>query len=81
MLQLCRSDITRGQAGFCTGYVLGVWNEWDVGPNNVWRLCPPRDFEYEDMLRIVVRYFEEVQPEDTRPAVKRALFKAWGCKE
>ena len=53
MLKLCQSDIARGQAGFCTGYVLGTIDQaaFEFG------ICFPNNIEYEDMLRAVVRRF------------------------
>jgi hypothetical protein len=78
MLQLCRSDIARGQAGFCTGYVLGTIDQAAL------EFCFPNNIEYEDMLRAVVRRFEEgsgwMQPGDTPLQVKFALQNAWPCK-
>ena len=81
MLRLCRSDIARGEAGFCTGYVLGTTDQAasEVG------ICFPNGIEYEDMLRAVVRRFEEgsgwMKPGDTPLQVKVALKNAWPCKK
>ena len=81
MLNLCRSDIARGQAGFCTGYVLGNIDQ----AGSEFGICSPSDVEYEDMLRVVVRRFEEgsgwMQPGDTPLQVKVALKNAWPCKK
>jgi hypothetical protein len=82
MLQLCRSDIARGQAGFCTGYVLGIM---DHAASLNLEICPPNNFQYEDMLRAVVRRFEEgsgwMKSGDTPLQVKVALKNAWPCKK
>jgi Rap1a immunity proteins len=55
MLKLCRSDIERGQAGFCTGYILGTIDQ----AASEFGICVPNNVEYEDVLRAVVRRFEE----------------------
>jgi Rap1a immunity proteins len=82
MLQLCRSDIARGQAGFCTGYVLGTIDNADTFKFGI---CFPNNIEYEDMLRAVVRRFEEgstwMKSGDTPLQVKVALKNAWPCKQ
>ena len=82
MLKLCQSDIARGQAGFCTGYVLGIM---DHATYSMFEFCPPNDIEYEDMLRAVVRRFEEgsgwMKPGDTSLQVHGALKNAWPCKK
>src|SRR5262249_47004212 len=31
MLQMCKSEIARGQVGFCTGYVIAKWEELAAG--------------------------------------------------
>ena len=81
MLNLCRSDIARGQAGFCTGYVLGTIDQ----AASEFGICFPNHVEYEDMLRVVVRRFEEgsewMKSGDTPLQVKVALKNAWPCKK
>jgi hypothetical protein len=81
MLQLCRSDIARGQAGFCTGYVLGTIDQ----AASEFGICFPNNIDYENMLGAVVRRFEEgsgwMKPGDTPLQVKVALKNAWPCKK
>jgi hypothetical protein len=83
MLTMCRSDIARGQAGFCTGYVLGTLDQGSV--SSEFGICFPEGIQYEDMLRAVVRHFEEgsgwMKPGDTPLQVKFALKKAFPCKK
>jgi len=81
MLGMCKSDIARGQAGFCTEYVLGTIDQ----AASEFGICFPNNIEYEDMLRAVVRRFEEgagwMKPGDTALQVKVALKNAWPCKK
>jgi Rap1a immunity proteins len=81
MLEMCKSEIAQGQAGFCTGYVIATWEQL-AGASQV---CQPPGVEYEDMLRAVVRRFEEgsgwMRPGDTDLQVRVALKNAWPCKK
>ena len=81
MLVALRSDIARGEAGFCRGYVLGTTDQ----AASEFGICFPNGIEYEDMLRAVVRRFEEgsgwMKPGDTPLHVKVALKNAWPCKK
>jgi Rap1a immunity proteins len=81
MLQLCRSDIARGQAGFCTGYIIATWERM-AGAGEV---CTPQGIEYEDMLRAVIGRLEVLVKENIRVApslaTEVALKNAWPCKK
>jgi hypothetical protein len=77
MLEMCKSEIARGQAGFCTGYVIAT-SEQLAGAGQV---CLPHGVEYEDMLRVVVNRIETVGGSDTRPLTEFALRIAWPCKK
>ena len=77
MLGMCKSEIERGQAGFCTGYVIATWEQL-AGTNLV---CKPPSVEYEDMLRVVVKRLETADGPDTRFHTKFALRIAWPCKK
>jgi hypothetical protein len=56
MVEMCKSEIARGQAGFCTGYVIAT-EEQLAG---VGQVCLPPSVEYEDMVRAVVSRIEAV---------------------
>ena len=79
MLEMCKSEIARGQAGFCTGYVIATWEQL-AGAGQV---CTPQGVEYEDMLRVVVNRIETgtVGKSDTRFMTESALRIAWPCKK
>jgi Rap1a immunity proteins len=77
MLEMCKSEIERGQAGFCTGYVIAAWEQL-AGTNQV---CSPPNVEYEDMLRVVVKRLETANELDTRFHTEFALRIAWPCKK
>ncbi len=77
MLGMCKSDIARGEAGFCTGYVIAT-QEQLAGAGAV---CIPPGLEYEDMLRAVVKRIETVGGSDTRFHTEWALRLAWPCSE
>jgi hypothetical protein len=77
MLGMCKSEIERGQAGFCTGYVIATWEQL-AGAGQV---CKPPGVEYEDMLRVVVNRIAEAGGSDTRPLIESALRIAWPCKK
>jgi hypothetical protein len=82
MLQMCKSEIARGQAGFCTGYVIATWDQMAVADQIDQRVCIPRDIEYEDMLRVVVRRLEKFPDgREVRRHTEVALRDAWPCKE
>jgi hypothetical protein len=80
MLKLCRSDIDRGQAGFCTGYVIATWEQM-AGAGEV---CTPQGIEYEEMLRALVGRLEVLAKENIRVAIslatQGALRFTWPCK-
>lgn len=80
MLEMCKSDIARGQAGFCTGYVVATWEQM-AGAGEI---CTPQGIEYEDMLRAVVSRLEVLVKENIRVAIslatKGALRLTWPCK-
>jgi hypothetical protein len=77
MLEMCKSEIARGEAGFCTGYVIATWEQL-AGTNQV---CMPQGVEYEDMLRVVVNRIETVSGSDTRFQTEFALRLKWPCKQ
>jgi hypothetical protein len=77
MLEMCKSEIASGQAGFCTGYVIAT-SEQLAGTNQI---CIPDGVEYEDMLRVVVNRIETVAGPDTRFQTEFALRIAWPCKK
>jgi hypothetical protein len=81
MLELCKSDIARGQAGFCTGYVIATWERM-AGAGEV---CTPQGIEYEGMLRAVVDRLEVLVKENIRVAISLATEGAlrlnWPCKK
>src|SRR5215470_19194166 len=77
MLGMCKSDIARGEAGFCTGYVIATWEQM-AGASEV---CTPPEVKYEDMLRAVVKRIETVGGLDTRTHTEAALRLAWPCKK
>lgn len=81
MLQMCKSEIARGQVGFCTGYVIAKWEELAAGGE----VCLPSNVEYEDMLSAVIRRFEEgsgwMKSGDTDLQVRIALRDEWPCKK
>jgi hypothetical protein len=77
MLGMCKSEIERGQAGFCTGYVIATWEQL-AGAGQV---CKPPGVEYEDMLRVVVNRIETAGGSDTRPLIESAFRFAWPCKK
>jgi Rap1a immunity proteins len=81
MLEMCKSDIARGQAGFCTGYVIATWERM-AGAGEV---CTPQGIEYEDMLRAVVDRLEVLVKENIRVAIslatEGALRLTWPCKK
>jgi len=81
MLEMCKSDIARGQAGFCTGYVIATWERM-AGAGEV---CTPEGIKYEDMLRAVVGRFEVLVKENIRVAIslatEGALRLTWPCKK
>ena len=62
MLGMCKSDIARGEAGFCTGYVIATWEQMARASE----VCTPPEVKYEDMLRAVVKRIETVGGLDTR---------------
>jgi hypothetical protein len=80
MLEMCKSDIARGQAGFCTGYVIATWEQM-AGAGEV---CTPQGIAYEDMLRAVVGRLEVLVKENIRVAIslatQGALRLTWPCK-
>jgi hypothetical protein len=78
MLGMCKDDIARGNAGFCTGYIIATWEQM-AGAGEV---CLPPGIEYEQMARAVVDRIQRV-PEirDTRNAVEGALRLTWPCKK
>lgn len=77
MLGMCKSEIERGQAGFCTGYVIATWEQLAGGG----QICKPPGVEYEDMLRVVVNRIETAGGSDTRPLIESAFRFAWPCKK
>jgi hypothetical protein len=81
MLEMCKSEIASGQAGFCTGYVIATWEQL-AGAGQV---CTLSSTEYEDMLRVVVNHIETVIGSgirsDTRSLTEFALRIAWPCKK
>jgi hypothetical protein len=77
MLEMCKSEIARGQAGFCTGYVIATWEQL-AGTGQV---CKPDGVEYEEMLGVVVNRIETIGGSDTRPLTEFALRIAWPCKK
>lgn len=81
MLEMCKSDIARGQAGFCTGYVIATWERM-TGAGEV---CIPQGIEYGSMLRAVVGRLEVLVKENIRLAIpsatEAALRLTWPCKK
>jgi hypothetical protein len=84
MLEMCKSDVARGEAGFCTGYVIATWKEM-AGAGQV---CMPSVTEYEEMVRVVIDRLEYVLKlgKDTRTIhagieTATALRGAWPCKK
>jgi|SRR5262245_14694908 len=81
MLEMCKSDIARGQAGFCTGYVIATWERM-AGAGEV---CTPQETQYEDMLRAVVGRLQVLGKENIRVAIslatEGALRLTWPCKK
>lgn len=81
MLEMCKSDIARGQAGFCTGYVIATWERM-AGAGEV---CTPQGIEYEAMVRAVVGRLEVLVKDNIRLAVsfatEAALRLTWPCKK
>jgi hypothetical protein len=62
MLGMCKSDIARGEAGFCTGYVIATWEQM-AGAGEI---CRPPGIEYEDMVRAVVLHIDPHRPRRAR---------------
>lgn len=79
MLEMCKSEIARGQAGFCTGYVIATWEQLA----GAFQVCTPDGVEYEDMLRVVANRLTTLGDEarDTRVHTEAALRIAWPCKK
>ena len=84
MLQMCKSDVARGEAGFCTGYVIAT----EAGMRGSGEVCMPDGIEYEDMVRVVIDRIEDVlkQNRDRRSIhsgyeTQVALRLAWPCKK
>jgi hypothetical protein len=81
MLEMCKSEIALGQAGFCTGYVIAKWESL----NGAGQMCLPQGVQYEDMLRVVVDLLADRDAvsgsNDSRVLTERALHIAWPCKK
>ena len=56
MLEMCKSEIERGEAGFCTGYVIATQQQMAIAG----KVCLTPGTMYEDMVSVVVRRIEYV---------------------
>jgi hypothetical protein len=78
MLGMCKDDIARGNAGFCTGYIIGTLDQMQ-GAREV---CLPPGTEYEDMVRVVVDRIQRLPGvRDTRSIVEVGFRLKWPCKK
>jgi hypothetical protein len=74
MLGLCKDDIARGNAGFCTGDIIATLHQMG-------EVCVPQEIEYEQIVQAVVDRIQAFpQVRYTRTVVEAAL-RAWPCKK
>jgi hypothetical protein len=83
MLEMCKSDIERGEAGFCTGYVIATLDQTARAGD----ACLTPGADYEDMVSAVVRQLKYVLAQqfpknllDTRAQTEAALRLTWPYK-
>jgi hypothetical protein len=53
MPEMCKSDVERGAAGFCTGYLAGLWKKTPYRG-----FYPPFEIIYEGLFCVVIHRFE-----------------------
>jgi hypothetical protein len=76
MLGMCKAEVARGEAGFCTGYVIATFGRLAADG----QVCHPPlgQVEYEDMLLAVIGQIEKFpQIKSTLHAVDGALTGKW----
>jgi hypothetical protein len=86
MLELCRSDVEREEAGFCAGYITALW----IKGRHSSEFCIPFDVTYEEMVRVVIDQLrsrlkqltqKNADRSDADKQIETALRVAWPCKK